>query len=70
MSYTLCSFAAIDLICSDLDGVKWLLSRGAQVDMRDRQALTPLHYAVGLGRVAIATVLLQKGANPNAQVSR
>jgi ankyrin repeat protein len=62
-SQTLLHVAAVE---GDLRGVRWLISHGALVDARDREGLTPLHYAIGLGRIGVARVLLEKEANPNA----
>jgi hypothetical protein len=43
-----------------------LIDRGAIVDARARDDVTPLHQAVRARHVAVATVLLARGADPNA----
>lgn len=40
-----------------------LLSRGADLDKRDAQGNTVLHYAAGYGRKEVAEQLLQAGAD-------
>eukprot|EP00983_Pelagomonas_calceolata_P080432 1155146-Pelagomonas_calceolata.AAC.6 len=40
-----------------------LLQRGAEVDKRDGQGNTALHYAAGYGRKEIAELLLDAGAD-------
>jgi ankyrin repeat protein len=44
----------------------FLIDRGAIVDARTRDDVTPLHQAVRARHVAVATVLLARGADPNA----
>jgi len=51
----------------DIEKVKLLIARGADVDVRSRDGRTPLLAAAGIrGNIAIVTLLLEKGANPSA----
>jgi ankyrin repeat protein len=47
-----------------------LIERGAAVDARNRDDVTPLHQAVRARNLAVAEVLLDRGANPNAADKR
>ena len=49
----------------DASWLAFLLSRGAQVDIKDRDGNTPLMTAVQLGDEDSARILLQAGAGPN-----
>jgi hypothetical protein len=49
----------------DLWGVKRLVERGANVDARDAEGLTPLAWAAQYGRADVATYLIQQHANLN-----
>lgn len=60
--WPLATFAAAGLV----DGVAWLLAHGAEPDLTYNGA-TALHYAVGGDHVECARLLLNAGANPNAQ---
>ncbi|MCE9507210.1 MAG: ankyrin repeat domain-containing protein [Alphaproteobacteria bacterium] len=42
--------------------VELLLSRGAQIDARDKYSWSPLHHAASSGHTAIVALLLAKGA--------
>src|SRR5262249_46046623 len=44
----------------------FLIERGAPVDARNRDDVTPLHQAVRARNLAVAEVLLRSGANANA----
>jgi ankyrin repeat protein len=46
--------------------VKLLLKSGAKVNPRDELGLTPLHLAAFKGRVRLAALLIDKGADVNA----
>jgi hypothetical protein len=43
-----------------------LLDWGANITARNRLGATPLHFAVGSGRVDVVKLLLRRGADPNA----
>jgi ankyrin repeat protein len=47
-----------------------LIERGAPVDARNRDAVTPLHQAVRARNLAVVKVLLASGADPNAADKR
>jgi len=51
----------------DIELVKLLLEKGADVNVKDQRGFTPLHKACGLGRFRIAKFLLDHGANPEAR---
>ena len=50
----------------NLERVKFLISKGAKVNARDKKGFTPLHWAVGKGHTEIAELLISKGAKVNA----
>lgn len=54
----------------DQSWLSFLLSRGAQTEMRDRDGNTPLLTAAQLSDAAAVRLLLQAGAKPNASNSR
>jgi ankyrin repeat protein len=47
-----------------------LLNQGANIEARDRQGRTPLHFAVRIGCEAIVEHLLARGANFEARDER
>jgi ankyrin repeat protein/beta-lactamase regulating signal transducer with metallopeptidase domain len=49
----------------DADQVKLLLSKGADINAKDKDGRTPLHSAAWYGRKDAAQVLIAKGANVN-----
>ncbi len=55
------------VMAGDGDKVKELLDNGADVDVRDRNGMTPLILAAKKGRSQIVRLLLEKGADVNAQ---
>lgn len=50
----------------EVDDVKKLLASGSDVNEKDGQGYTALHYACGEGERRCAEALLEKGANVNA----
>jgi ankyrin repeat protein len=46
--------------------VSLLLSKGADIEVRDRLGKTPLMYAAGVGQVSTVQLLLSKGADKNS----
>lgn len=53
---------AANLAVADL-----LLNAGAELDALDRDASTPLHRAIGAGRMEVAELLLERGAHPGTR---
>jgi len=51
----------------DVDGVRRAVADGADVEVRDGDRRTPLLLATRAGQVAIARVLLDAGADPDAK---
>jgi len=51
----------------DIAGAKWLISKGADVNARDKDDMTPLHHATEYGRKKVAELLIVKGADVNAK---
>ena len=50
-------------LCGDLDLVtKMVLQYGAEISIRDKYGLTPLHYAAWCGHVEVVKFLLSQGA--------
>ena len=49
------------------DTAYWLISQGADVDVKDSYGATPLHYAAGQNAVKSAETLLSGGADINAR---
>ncbi|WP_264731891.1 ankyrin repeat domain-containing protein [Wolbachia endosymbiont (group A) of Sphaerophoria taeniata] len=48
-----------------LEGAKFLLSKGADVDVKDNNGITPLYFAVCNGNLEIVKLLVKNGANFN-----
>lgn len=46
-----------------------LLEHGADVAQADQYGMTPLHYVVEMGKPVLLNALLEKNANPNAQLT-
>jgi hypothetical protein len=57
----------IAVMSGDAPKVKELLSKGANVNARDENGQTPLHWAAIHGRVDVARLLLEHGADVNAR---
>ena len=54
----------------NVDVVRLLIERGAEVDSRDRWGWTPLHNASRFGHLEVSRVLVDHGANVNARKQR
>ena len=54
----------------DIDQVNLLISKGADVNMKNRMGWSPLHTAIQNRRQAIVEPLIAKGANVNAKDNR
>ena len=55
------------VIEGDIQAVKQHLAAGADVNAKDGNEWTPLHYAAANGHKEIAELLITKGANVNAK---
>jgi Ankyrin repeats (3 copies) len=51
---------------SDVEACRQLLAQGIDVDVRDENDETPLHFAAWFGGLGVATLLVETGANVNA----
>ena len=58
-----CRSSSIQIVC-------YLISKGANVDARNKIALTPLHVATQCGHFAIVEILLNEKAEVNCQAER
>jgi len=58
------------VVDGDLDLVKSLISKGADVNLRNRMSWTPLHTAIRNRQKAIVEWLIDKGADVNAKDGR
>jgi len=58
------------VVDGDVDQVKLLLSKGADVNMQNRMGWTPLHTAIQNRQQAIVELLTTKGADVNAKDKR
>jgi len=54
-------------IARDSTRIEYLLKRGAKIDARDTEGLTPLMVAARSGDLSVINGLLEYGANPNLQ---
>lgn len=54
------------IIKGDSSKVKQLATVNAVINYKDHHGMTPLHFAASRGRVSIATLLIERGANINA----
>jgi CubicO group peptidase (beta-lactamase class C family) len=54
--------------CGNLDGLKLLLSHGADVNAKTKSGMTALYSAKIHGRAGAVKLLLEKGANPNIKI--
>jgi len=57
-------------VSGDLEEVRELLEKGADVNAKDEEGRTPLHWAAGNGYVEVARLLIEHGADVNAKESR
>ena len=56
--------------CGKQAVVKVLLDRGADIEAKDKQGWTPMHFAAGMNKEpSIVTVLLGRGANVQAKTN-
>jgi ankyrin repeat protein len=53
----------------DLPRVRSLISKGAEIDAKDKRSLTPLHLAASQGHPETVKVLIANGADPNARTA-
>jgi len=51
----------------DLERVRELIKRRADVNARDKDGRTPLHHAAYNGRLEVARLLVERGADVNAR---
>ena len=54
----------------DIEAVKRHLAAGADVNAKDQNGKTPLHYAARSGHKEIVELLIAKGADVNAKTNR
>lgn len=54
------------VLAKDLPRVSYVIKRGADIDTRDANGLTPLMNAIKGGHLPLVQLLLKKGANANA----
>ena len=57
-------------LLDDMEIAKFLIEKGADINMKNRDGSTPLHSAAFLGRTEIAELLIQKGADVNPKNHR
>ncbi|MFC1781686.1 ankyrin repeat domain-containing protein, partial [Planctomycetota bacterium] len=50
----------------DIEQIKQLISEGAEIDLRDNRGNTPLYNAAANGRLEVAELLIENGADVNA----
>ncbi len=55
------------VIFSEIEILKWLIEKGAEVNFQDRTGYTSLHFCGQSQDLKAATMLLKNGANPNIQ---
>ncbi len=54
-------------IFNNLEIMKWVILRGADLNFRDRTGYTALHAAAQNGALNLAKILIENGANVNVQ---
>jgi len=59
------STAILDVIGRPIGEISELLNKGANINERDDAGVTPLLYAVGLGRYDLVEFLVENGADPS-----
>jgi len=55
------------VIENDIEAVKFLIDKGAEVDSRDNSGSTPLMHAAQLGHLEMCLLLMESGADVNAK---
>ena len=50
--------------------VEALLDKGANINHRDKEKQTPLHYAVGNNKLPTVKILIERGANKNLKSNK
>ena len=58
-----CRSSSIQIVC-------YLISKGANINARNKEKLTPLHIAIQLGHVNVAEILLKEKADFNCRDKR
>ena len=51
----------------NLQGVRWLLAHGADIDARNEGRVTALHIAIEEGEIEVALALIAAGADPTVR---
>ncbi len=71
-AFTCCAAAELHeaVIQNSRDKITALLAGGADVNEKNADGLTPLHYAAAIGLLPVAKLLLEKGADVNAVDNR
>ena len=54
----------------DIEQVKLLISKGADINSKDKGGNIPLHYAVKAGKIEVVQLLIEAGADINVKDNR